>query len=126
MSSSSAPRLVLESRKARDEFGFVLNSRPCSDVLIEVASGDATQALVSSSSLPSMPPTSVLAVTIRPDSWDQPRTIYVTGVNDRKRDADRIVPVTLSVIEVLSSVEYHDVASQTLNVEALATHRARR
>jgi hypothetical protein len=47
---------ITESRKAMDEFTFVLNSRPCSDVLIEVVSGDATQVLVSAPSLPSIPP----------------------------------------------------------------------
>jgi len=122
---SDGNTVVTESRRSTDTFTVELTSIPCNGVTVEVRSGDPDQVLVSSPSLPGLAPSSVLTFSITPATWNEPRTISVTGVNDRSRDGDQVIPITISIVDALSSVEYRTLADRMVNVTALAMHRPR-
>jgi len=69
-----------------DTFTVVLNTRPSSDVVIDVSSADTGEATVSPGSL-----------TFTGDNWDTPQTVTVTGVDDGLTDEPQTVTVTLDV-----------------------------
>src|SRR5690606_1414632 len=66
-------------------FTIVLNSRPQSDVTIELTSSNISEGTVA--------PTSV---TFTPETWNDPRTITVTGVDDGIPDGDATYTIITS------------------------------
>jgi hypothetical protein len=58
-------------------FTVVLDSRPLADVVISMASSDATEGMSSPASL-----------TFTPDNWETPQTVGVVGVDDLVDDGD--------------------------------------
>jgi len=71
-------------------FSIVLDSRPAADVVIDLASSDASEGIAS-----------VTQVTFTPGTWNVPRTITVTGQDDHRVDGD--VAYTIVTAAAVSS-----------------------
>jgi hypothetical protein len=88
-----------------DTFTVVLTTRPGTDVVLTVKSGDLGEAVVSPATL-----------TFTTDNWDVPKTVTVTGVDDLVDDGDRVTAVTISVVAEASDNAFDGVPAQTVNV----------
>src|SRR5258705_451576 len=89
-------------------FSVVLNSQPTADVVISVASSDATEGTVS---------VSTLAFTVA--NWNAPQTVTVTGVDDQVQDgaiAYSVVPgAAASCDPIYSGIDPADVALSNID-----------
>jgi len=88
-----------------DTFQVVLNTRPNSDVVILITSGDTGEATVNPSTL-----------TFTPSAWDTPQTVTVTGVVDNLVDADQTTTITLEIDDLNSDDDFDPLADQTVSV----------
>lgn len=86
-------------------FTAVLTSRPATDVVLNISSGDTGEATVAPSTL-----------TFTPTNWNVPRTVTVTGVADQLVDGPQTTVITVSVDTLQSDVAYHNIAAQTISV----------
>jgi len=67
-----------------DTFNVSLRSKPVGSVVVQVTSGNITEAIVSPATL-----------TFTPANWNQPQQVQVTGVDDVVADGDQSTAVTL-------------------------------
>ena len=88
-----------------DSFELVLTSQPTSNVVLNLVSGDTTEATVSPATL-----------TFTPANWNVPRTVIVTGVNDAVIDGPQTAIVTVSVNDLNSDDDFDLVGNQTVTV----------
>jgi len=88
-----------------DTFTVALTTRPATDVLLRVRSGNLFEAVVSPSTL-----------TFTTDDWDVAQTVTVTGVNDFADDGDQVTAVTISVIAVASDDAFDGIPARTVMV----------
>ena len=78
-----------------DTLTVVLDTQPITNVVVSVSGSDSSEATLS--------PSPLLFTT---SNWDTPQTITVTGVDDQIIDGNKIVYITISIIDELSSDEY--------------------
>jgi hypothetical protein len=104
VTESSGTSSVDESGTA-DSFTVVLYSKPTSNVVITVASGDIGEAIVDKVSL-----------TFTTGNWNAAQTVTVTGVDDSADDGDQITTVTLSVDAASSDDKYDPLTDKTVSV----------
>ncbi|MCB9682231.1 MAG: right-handed parallel beta-helix repeat-containing protein [Alphaproteobacteria bacterium] len=76
--------LVVTEAGSTDTFTVALRSRPSADVQLTFGASDPSEGSVSP-----------ITVSIAPATWDQPRTVTVTGVDDAVDDGDVAWQVTL-------------------------------
>tara|TARA_R110000823_G_scaffold284631_1_gene402957 strand:- start:307775 stop:314659 length:6885 start_codon:yes stop_codon:yes gene_type:complete len=88
-----------------DEFTVRLSSRPTSDVIIDISSGDTGEATISPSSL-----------IFTQFNWNLTQTVTVTGVSDAVFDGDQNTTITLSVNDASSNDFFDPMADQTVTV----------
>ncbi|KYG71783.1 hypothetical protein MB14_10760, partial [Roseivirga ehrenbergii] len=88
-----------------DEFTVRLSSRPTSDVIIDISSGDTGEATISPSSL-----------TFTQFNWNLTQTVTITGVSDAVFDGDQNTTITLSVNDASSNDFFDPMADQTVTV----------
>jgi hypothetical protein len=88
-----------------DTFTVVLTTRPGTDVVLTVRSGDLGEATVSPATL-----------TFTTDNWDVPKTVTVTGVDDLVEDGDQVTALTISVVAEASDNAFDGVPAKTVNV----------
>ena len=86
-----------------DTFTVVLTAQPTSNVVIDVSSGDITEATVAPASL-----------TFTTGNWNVVQTVTVTGVDDAVIDGNQNTTVTLSVNDVASDNNFDPLADQTV------------
>jgi len=88
-----------------DTFTVVLDSEPASNVILNIASSDISEATI--------PPASL---TFTPTNWNTSQTVTVTGVDDSVDDGDQTSTITLSVDPATTDTDYAGLADQTLSV----------
>lgn len=88
-----------------DTFTVVLTTRPGTDVVLTVTSGDPGEVVVSQTT-----------ITFTTNNWDVPRSVTVTGVNDLVADGDQTTGVTVAVVAEASDNAFDGVPAQTVNV----------
>lgn len=88
-----------------ETFTVVLDTQPASNVVINVRSGDVTEATVDKT-----------ALTFTSANWNTPQTVNVNGVNDSNVDGNQTTMVTLSVDDPASDNAYDSLADKTLDV----------
>ena len=86
-------------------FTLVLDSRPDSNVVISVASGDTGEVTVSAATL-----------TFTEGNWNSAQTVTLTGVDDNLIDVDTQTTVTMAVVDNDSDDNFDGVANQTVTV----------
>ncbi len=86
-------------------FTVRLNTKPTSNVVINVATSDSGEATASTT-----------ALTFTPSNWDTTQTVTVTGVNDTDDDGNQTSTVTLSVNDASSDDDYDSVTDSTVAV----------
>lgn len=91
--------------RTTDTFTVALTTRPATDVLLRVESGNRLEAVVSPATL-----------NFTTDDWDVAQTVTVTGVDDSANDGDQVTAVTISVIPDASDDAFDGVPAQTVNV----------
>ncbi|MCI0359285.1 MAG: M12 family metallo-peptidase, partial [Planctomycetaceae bacterium] len=99
---------VSEAGPSTDTFTVKLNTQPTSNVVINVTSGDTTEATVNPTSL-----------TFTPANWETPQTVTVTGVDDALVDGNQVSTITLAIDDPTSADEYDPVPNQTVSVTTL-------
>jgi len=97
--------LVASEDGTTASFDVVLTHQPFGSVTIELDVRDLTEVELSTTSL-----------VFRPDNWDVPKTVTVTGLDDLDLDGDVTSWVTARVDHGTSSYEYASVASQNIKV----------
>ena len=85
-----------------DTLTVVLDTQPITNVVVSVTGSDASEATLSTST-----------IVFTTSNWNTPQTITVTGVDDQIIDGNKIVYITISIIDELSSDEYDYVPSQS-------------
>jgi hypothetical protein len=88
-----------------DSFSVALTTRPATDVLLTVTSGDPGEVVVNPSTL-----------TFTTNNWDVARTVTVTGVDDFADDGDQVTTITVAVVAVASDDAFDGVAARVVNV----------
>lgn len=84
--SESGGVTIVDENGGTDVFTIGLGARPVTDVVFQVSSGDLSEVVVA----PTM-------VTFSRDTWDQPRTVTVAGVDDDLGDGDQVTDITVAV-----------------------------
>ena len=102
---SPAATSVNEQNTTTDTFQVKLNAEPSGNVVINVVSGDTSEATVSAASL-----------TFTPSNWSTDQTITVTGVDDFLDDGDITANTVLSINQGSTVAEYDGVGSQNVAV----------
>ncbi|WP_062058211.1 fibronectin type III domain-containing protein [Sediminicola sp. YIK13] len=87
------------------DFTVVLNAAPSSNVVFSITSGDTTEGTVSAGTL-----------TFTPGTFNTPRTVSVTPVNDDFVDGPVNYDVTVSVLDGSSDDNFDPLADQTVSV----------
>ncbi|MFA5854149.1 MAG: delta-60 repeat domain-containing protein [Patescibacteria group bacterium] len=103
ISETSGATSVSESGST-DTFSVVLNATPISDVVLNVSSGDTTEATVSPATL-----------TFTNANWNTPQAVTVTGVDDAGVDGTQTATITIAVNAASSTDEYDAVSSGTVS-----------
>ena len=106
--TESAGNTQVADSGAMDTFTVVLDAEPLSDVVISVTGGDTDEATVDESSL-----------RFTPDTWDDAKTVTVTGVDDFVLDGDQTTSITLSVDDANSDDAFDPLADQTVSVTTI-------
>lgn len=88
-----------------DAFEVALTARPQSNVVLNISSGDTTEATVSPNT-----------VTFTPSNWDQPQAVTVTGIDDVLVDGSQTTSITVSVNDAASNNEFDNLADQVITV----------
>lgn len=83
---SARPTLITSESGASDQLSLVLTSKPASDVVVTLASGNALEGAVAPSPL-----------VFTPDNWFLPQSAIVQGADDNLLDGPQAYSVTLSV-----------------------------
>ncbi len=86
-------------------FQVSLGAQPLTDVIVNVASANTAEVIVSQATL-----------TFSSTNWNTPQTITVTGVDDGVTDGTQNVDVRLSIDVAASSPEFRFSLSETVNV----------
>ncbi|MCA9162231.1 MAG: hypothetical protein KDA62_04600, partial [Planctomycetales bacterium] len=86
-------------------FSAVLTSRPTTNVVLDVLSGDTGEAIADRSSL-----------TFTPANWNIAQTITVTGVSDQIVDGTQTTAITVSVNTLQSDSAFHSIPTQSVSV----------
>jgi len=102
--TESGGSTVVDEGGGSDTFGLVLTSRPSSDVTLRVTSGDTTEARVSPAT-----------VTFSPSTWNQTRTVTVTGVDDALGDGNQVSQISITV-DPGSNPAFTGLAPRTVSV----------
>ncbi|MFP5248089.1 MAG: FG-GAP-like repeat-containing protein, partial [Thermoanaerobaculia bacterium] len=98
-----------------DDFTVVLDAQPAGDVVIDVASNDTGEAMVSPAQL-----------TFNGGDWSSPKSVTVTGVDDALSDGDQQTTITLTMNTGLTTdsnfdaVNPADVTATTIDDETLS------
>lgn len=100
VTQSSGTTQVSESA-ATDTFTVHLGAQPNSNVVLNVTTGNAAEAMVNK-----------MTLTFTPANSHQPQTVTVTGVDDALVDGDQTVTITVSVDDPQSDNLYDPVADQ--------------
>jgi hypothetical protein len=88
-----------------DTFTVVLGAMPSSDVVLNVNSDDASEALV----IP-------VTLTFTSGNWSVPQTVTISGVDDALVDGTQTATITVSIDAAASSNEFDTLADQTVSV----------
>ena len=91
-----------------DTFTVRLNTQPTSNVVVNVGSGDPTEATVNPATL-----------TFTPSNWNIPQTVTVTGVDDALDDGDVVSNITLSIDDANSDNSYDPLPNFNVSVTTL-------
>ncbi len=94
---------VVSEGGTTDTFDVVLSTAPLGNIVLNVASSDATEGSVSPTTL-----------TFTPANWNVPQTVTLTGLPDGIADGSINYPITVSVNDALSSNEYDGVTDRTV------------
>ncbi|MET6992082.1 Calx-beta domain-containing protein, partial [Sediminicola arcticus] len=86
-------------------FTIVLNAAPNSNVVFSITSGDTSEGTVSPGT-----------ITFTPGTYNNPRTVTVTPVNDDVVDSTINYNVTVSVVDASSDNNFDALADQTVSV----------
>jgi hypothetical protein len=103
--SQSGGGTVVSESGTTDRFSVVLGSRPTSNVVLRVTSGDAGEVAAGPSTL-----------TFTPVDWNTPQTVTVTGVDDPVMDGDQVTAVTVSVNDAASDDAFDPLPDQSVLV----------
>jgi murein DD-endopeptidase MepM/ murein hydrolase activator NlpD len=103
--SQSGGNTSVSESGTTDTFGVVLSAQPLTNVVLSIAGGDTTEAIVS-------PP----SVTFTPANWNTARTVTVTGVNDNLIDGNQSTTLTVSVSAAASDDHFDSVTNQSVSV----------
>ncbi len=79
-----------------DSFTVQLNSRPLTNVTINISGLDTSEGVISNNQL-----------IFSPDIWDSPQTVTITGVDDDEVDGNIDYTLTIAVIDEHSDPTYH-------------------
>jgi hypothetical protein len=93
---------------AQDTISVVLTARPSSNVVLDVRSSDATEVLVSRSSL-----------VFTPANWDVAQRVTLSAVDDPDDDGNQTSTVTVSVNDGLSDDVFEGLPDQTITVTTI-------
>jgi hypothetical protein len=85
-----------------DSFDLVLDKAPLSNVVLGISLSNAAVATLDKTT-----------VTFTPQNWNMPQRVAFRAMDDRSVNADRIVDVTVSVVDNLSDNSYDPLANQT-------------
>ncbi len=96
---------VVTEAGSTDQFTVVLDAQPTSTVVLDIVSGDPSEATVSASNL-----------VFSSANWNTPRTVTVTGVNDAVDDGDQLTTITVSVDAGASDDAFDALAPETVTV----------
>ncbi|MEO1208493.1 MAG: Calx-beta domain-containing protein [Cyanobacteria bacterium J06638_20] len=88
-----------------DSFTVVLTGQPLSDVVLQVASQDATVA----TALPA-------ELTFTTDTWNQPQTVTVTGTDDDQVDGNQTGQIIVSVVPERSDDVFDGLSPQSVSI----------
>ncbi len=99
---------IVSESGTTDTFNVVLSRQPLSNVVLNVSSGNLTEATVNKATL-----------TFTPVNWNVAQTVTVTGVDDAVVDGTQITPVTVSVNAATSDDAYDAVANAVVSVSTL-------
>jgi len=102
--TESAGATQVDESGATDDFTVVLDAQPTLNVVLNVASGDASEATVDVSNL-----------VFTNANWDTPQTVTVTGVDDDVDDDDQVTTLTISVDAGASDDAFDALADQTVD-----------
>ena len=102
--AQSAGNTTVGESGSTDTFTVVLNAQPLSNVVINVSSGDTTEATVGPTTL-----------TFTPANWNTAQTVTVTGVDDLVGDGDQTTAITVSVNAASSDDAFDAVSNQTIS-----------
>ena len=91
-----------------DEFTVVLTAQPGSDVVLTCISADLGEATVSPA-----------ALTFRPNNWNIPQVVTVTGADDDRDDGIQYTDVTVGVDTVSSDPSFAAVEPQAVSVSTV-------
>jgi len=88
ISVNPANGLVTTEAGGTDTFTVVLNTKPASDVTIDISSSDTTEDLISGGDSPITPVASI-TLTFTSSDWSTPQTVTATGQNDSIADGNQ-------------------------------------
>lgn len=103
--TQSGGSTVVSESGTTDGFSVTLGSKPTSNVVFRVTSGDAGEVAAGPSTL-----------TFTPDNWNTPQTVTVTGVDDAVIDGDQVATVTVSVNDAASDDAFDPLPDQSVQV----------
>lgn len=103
--SVSKTSVTVSESGSSETFRVWLSKQPASPVVVSLTSSDTGEVTVSPSQL-----------TFDQNTWDDPQTVTVTGVDDAEDDGNQTSTITLSVVDALSDDEYDAVADRTVTV----------
>lgn len=96
---------IVNESGTEDTFSVVLTAQPVSDVVINIVSGDVSEAIANSSGL-----------TFTNDNWDIAQIVTIIGIDDRVFDGMQSSIITLSVNDGASDNSFDLLEDQTVDV----------
>lgn len=99
--------VVIESGTT-DTFDVLLLAQPASDVVVQLASQDTTQATLD-----------ITTLTFSPATWNVPQTVTATGVNNDIIDGTRVISVIVSVDNAASDPVFATLPDRNVNVTVI-------
>ena len=95
---------TIDENGATDTFTVVLDARPLTDVVLDIASGDTGEATVD-----------IAQLTFTNTNWDTPQTVTITAIDD-DRVSDDIATITAAINTVATDNYFDSVANKTVVV----------
>jgi len=89
-------------------FTVVLTSQPATNVVLQVASSNTSEATAAPATL-----------TFTTTTWDTPQTVTITGIDDQVLDGDQTSTLTISVVANQSDDTFDGVSNQTVSVSTI-------